>query len=172
MTKIAISHELLVRFGPNKNQRKAYSVHRLFVIVSVSFGAFLTSGVTMKCFTLVQIAMSRKLLVRFGQNKNQRKGYSVYRLLVIVLVLFGTFVTSQVTKYCVTLLIRWGYQQINGKMWSNPETGRRGQLCLSTEGLLVSSIIFLHDCYNLANNGVWRHYWQPIVKGDLTGQCS
>ena len=137
MTKIAISHELLVRFGPNKNQRKAYSVHRLFVIVSVSFGAFLTSGLTMKCFTLVQISVSHKRLVRFGQNKNQRKSYSVHRLLVIVSVLFGTFVMSQVTKYCVTLLIRWGYQQINGKMWSNPETGRRGQLCLSTEDPLI-----------------------------------
>ena len=35
--KIVISRELLVWFGPNKNQRKAYSAHRLFGMVSVHF---------------------------------------------------------------------------------------------------------------------------------------
>ena len=45
-SKFAINRELLVRFGSNKNKRKSYSIQRLFVIVSGSIGAFVTSQVT------------------------------------------------------------------------------------------------------------------------------
>ena len=69
---MAISRELLVQFGPNKNQRKGYSVHRLFVIVSGSFGSLVTSQVTICKFYFRNIyVISHELLVQFGLNKNK-----------------------------------------------------------------------------------------------------
>ena len=109
-SKLTISGELLVRFGPNKKQLKAYSVHRLFVFVTRSFSAFVTSQITICKFCFGKKNISREPLVRFGSNKNQRKAYSVHRLFVIVSVSVGTLVTSQMTKYCVTPLIKRNMQ--------------------------------------------------------------
>ena len=97
LSKLTVSGKLLVRFGPSKNQRIAYSVNRFFLIVSGSIGAFMTSQVTICKFHFLRKSTSREPLVRFRPNKNQRKAYSVHRLFVIVSVSIGASMTSQVT---------------------------------------------------------------------------
>ena len=98
---LVIYHQLLVWFGPNKNQHKGYSIRSLIVIVWGSISAFLRSQFTIcKFYFRKKIAISRELLVQFGPKKNNKKVIaSIGSSIVIVSGSFGSLVTSQITIY-------------------------------------------------------------------------
>ena len=74
----------------------------------------------------LKLTISGEILVRFGSNKNNRKSYSIKRLLNIVSESVGAFVTSLVTickvQFCKNLPYFMNYLsdldqiKINGKL--------------------------------------------------------